>query len=191
MLYNKLGKYSKLTENQKKLIEDNLPYVMWYFRRHNVWDEDDQQDLLYALCRFIHLYDPSRGNITTFINAVFKSRRISVIEHEKTQQEALNRIWLRWGDVLIDDHDPLLLEDTVGNNDYGFDEFESTDLYKRLIEKLKNYPKVTPNDFKIFLAFLETNNMTEVSKMYGISRQRVSQIVIKIRNLIKSKGWLN
>ena len=190
MLYNKTN-HSKLTENQKKLIEDNLSYVFWYFGRHNIKDEDRQQDLLYSLCKCIHLYDPSRGSITTFINAVFSSRRIALYEHEeKTYQENLNKVLLRWSDTVLDGNDPLTLAEIVGNRDYGFDEFESTDLCNRIIEKLKQCPNVTKNDFKVFIAYLTTGNMTEVGKMYGLSRQRVSAQVIKVRNLIKSKNWL-
>lgn len=190
MLYNKTN-HSKLTENQKKLIEDNLSYIFWYFGRHNIKDEDKQQDLLYSLCKYIHLYDPTRGSITTFINAVFNSRRITLYEHEeKTYQENLNKVLLRWSDTILDGHDPLTLADVIGNRDYGFDEFENTDLCNRLIEKLKQCSSITKNDFKIFIAYLTTGNMTEVSKMYGLSRQRVSAQVIKVRNLIKSKNWL-
>ena len=191
MLYNDTGRKSKLTENQKKLIEDNLPYIFWYFNRHNIFDEDKQQDLLYSLCRFIHLYDASRGNITTFINAVFNSRRISLFEHEeKTYQENLNKVLLRWTDVIIDDHDPLTLADVIGNRECGFDDVETNDVINRLLEKLKKHPKVNEDDLKIFIAYLTTGNMSEVAKMYEVSRQRISDRIKKVRNLIKSKGWL-
>ena len=46
-----------LTEEQKKLIEDNMDFVYWWFHKNEIYDEDPQQDYWYAICKHIHLFD--------------------------------------------------------------------------------------------------------------------------------------
>ena len=181
-----------LTDNQRKLIEDNLDYAFYYFNMHNITSEDKRQELLYALCRNIHLYDPSRGTITTFMTTVFESKNYNMYRCEKRLKRILNSLCISLNDVVlpgVDGSENLTVEDIIGNPEIGFDEFETTDLYNYIIKKLSKTKYITPKHVQIFIAYLNTLNQSEVARMYGVSRQTVNTTIQKVRNIIKLKGW--
>lgn len=182
-----------LTEEQKKLIEDNFAYCLFYFSQHNIVDEDKRQKMLYSLCRCIHLYDPNRGTITTFINTVFKSRMIALYNEDKQRKKIFDKLCISLNDSVLSDDEgqPLTWEEIIGNYDATFEDIEYNDFNKYLMRKLEKNKKIKKFDFLLFRAYLETGNQTEVAKMYGISRQAVNEHIMKVRNVIKSKGWLN
>jgi len=185
-------KREKLTDEQRKLIEDNLEDIKTWFYCHNVFDEDQKQDMLYNLCAQIHLYDSSKGTFSTFIDIVNSSRKIKLYYHDNAIFRTLNNIALRLDDVIYTDSNGVnyTIADTIGDYDVNLDKFEETDLCKYVMNKLKHCEQINKEDLKVFIAYVNTGNYGEVAKLFGVSRQRIQQRVVKVRNVIKSKGWM-
>lgn len=185
---------SPLTKEQKELIEKNLNLCYYWFNRHGVKSEDAQQSLLCNLCSYIHLYDPERGAFGTFIEAVFRSKLSALWRYENRKKRAADKINVSLQDVAFASNshgfiDAYTYEDILGDIEHGFDIFEWNDAYKDLMKRL-NESNISKHDFEIFLSYLTTGNQTQVARMNNISRQRVSQIVLKVRDVIKKRGWL-
>ena len=185
-------KRNPLTEEQKKLIEDNLGYIISWFNKFHIYNEDHQQDYLYAVCKYINLYDPSRGAITTFLNAVLISRRSTISRHETNLTESLNKLALRLNDILYeeDDYDPITVADAIMDSYDGFSEFETNEVYKDFLNRLEKEKSITPHQLKVFLTYLQVNNIAEVCRIYNCSRQNIDEIINKVRNKIKKKKLL-
>jgi len=184
-------KRSPLTEEQKKLIEDNLGFIYYWFSLHHVYNEDHQQDLLYYLCSYIHLYDESKGAITTFINAVFVSKKRKIMAEEIAKKTLFDKFAVRFEDVAYigDDGKDITWGEIISYTEDGFSNFEKTEMYNFYINKLKSSSSITPNQLKLFLAYINTGNMKEVARMYDISIQAVSEAIGIVKTKIKREKW--
>lgn len=179
---------SPLTEEQKKLIEDNLDFCYFWMNQHNIISEDRQQSLLTAVCSFIHLYDPKRGAITTFLAAVMGSRNSNLTKQEYSQCRVVNKHSVSINEVISEsDEDELTWEDILGYTEHGFEKFETDDYYKNVLDYVERVANINPNNFKILVAYMNTGNMTEVARMYGCTQQYVSRICREVK--LKIKRW--
>lgn len=180
----------KLTDDQRKLIEDNMDVIYWFFDKLGIYNEDWKQDCFYAICRYIHLYDPTRGSIATFLRAIIISRRNTVYKRERTIKENLNAYALRFEESAYEDDegDTLTWGDIIGNVDEGFNKLEDRDLYNRFMDDLCKSTNITKSQFKNFVAYINLGNFEEVGRLYGTSRQAVQQSVDRVREKLRRKN---
>lgn len=183
----------KLTESQKKLIEDNLPFCYFYFQQHQIYSEDRQQALLESLCYNIHLYDSSRGTITTFITQVFQSKFSNLRRSEQTdKRKANNNAKLLSTPIYrneVDDSE-MTLEDTLIAIEDGIDKVENQMLIDNVFKNLSLDKTISERDVKLFLTYLDTQNYTFVGKLFGISTQRVNEIVDNIKKKLVHMNYI-
>lgn len=182
-----------LSEQEQKLIEENLGFMYYWFNLYKVYDEDRQQDMLYNLCKRIHLFNPDKGKITTFISTVNLSRLKQQSNESKSNREQFRKNIASLNNTLFAGYNEdvdLTLEDVVGSYCMDFDYIDNSDLISTIVEKLSHHNKYTQRDIEIFRECLLTGNQAEVAKMYGISRERVRQIFDRVVKTIKLKKWV-
>ena len=180
----------KLTDEQAKLIEDNMDFIRWCFKRFNVNNEDWQQDCLYGICKFIHLYDPERGSIASFLREVILSRICTIYKRDNTKKENLNTYAVRFEDTAYEDSDgdTLTYYDVVGSEDESFDKIGDRDLYYKFLEDLCNDKRITKKQFNNFVAYINLGDYEQVGKLYGYSRQAAYDAAERVRKKIKHKN---
>lgn len=177
---------SKLTDEQKKLIEDNLPFMYWWFEKHHVYDEDTIQDLLYNFCALIHLYDPKRGAITTFIDTLNRSK-ICKLWKKDFRKQTIEKFMVG----LTDSYDPShTWQEVIGDVDCNLVKYEEENFADYLFSRIKTSGKVKKKDLNILNTYLDTGNMAAAGRLLGVTRQQVSKTIIKIRKEIINSGWL-
>lgn len=179
---------SPLTEEQKKLIEDNLDFCYYWMNLHGIKNEDRQQSLLTAICSYIHLYDPEKGAITTFMSSVMSSRNKSLNQREYSNCRVIDKYSVSINDEVSNlDENCLTWEDILVYSEEGFEKFETDDYYKNVINYVERVAKISPKNLKILIAYMNTGNMKEVARMYGCTHQNVSRICREVK--LKLKRW--
>jgi len=176
-----------LTEQQKKLIEDNLDFVYWWFNQLGIYDEDRRQDYLYAICKHIHLFDPSRGTIAAFFRAILSSKRLSIYTADKTINKTMERLNISLSDIAVkfDGGEVLTWEEILGRTDVNISEFEDNDFFNKFVEDIKKKDGITKHQLDIFLTYLNMGNQTEVAKIFGTTRSNISEAINRVRATLK------
>jgi len=185
---------NKLTEEQKKLIEDNLPFMYWWFERHHIYNEDTQQDLLYNFCALIHLYDLERGAITTFIDVLNRSK-IGKLWKRDNQRQAFEKFAVCLDDYVFSDasdskDSSYTWQETIGDFDFNLDRYENKEFCNFILNKIKEDKKLKKKDKDILDAYINIGNMSAVGRMFGVTRQQILHILVKIRKEVIINGWL-
>lgn len=182
---------NRLTEEQKKLIEDNLPFMYWWFNTHHIYNEDTQQDLLFNLCALIHLYDPERASITTFIDMINKSKIGKLWKHDvKNQMIEKFVAGLDENAYSNNEDSSYTWQELVGDIDSAIDKFEEKDLCKYLLGKLKESKRIKQKDYDLFVAYINIGNQAAVARMFKVTQYQITKTIIKIRKEIIANGWL-
>lgn len=73
----KKKEYLPLTDDQKKLVEDNHNLIYWYCNKNNLPVEDYYDMLAIELCKAVQTYDPTKSKISTYIYQYFWHRHVS------------------------------------------------------------------------------------------------------------------
>jgi RNA polymerase sporulation-specific sigma factor len=96
----------KLTKEQLKLLEENLPFVTYVAKKYfSKTDFDRNRDLIqegiYAMAKAIPNYDPKKGKITTYMwptidghlkrYALYQDRLIPIPHQKHLKQKTLNK----------------------------------------------------------------------------------------------------
>ena len=179
---------NKLTEEQKRLIENNLDFCYYWMNLHNIKDEDVQQSLLASVCSFIHLYDPNRGTITTFLSTVLNGAISKLIRKENTQSRIGDKYSVNIEDVISESNDDTLTwGDIIEYKETGFEQFEAEDYCNDLIKYVKKITKMNPKKIDMLIDYINIGNMAEVAKMYGCTHQNVSRVCNEVK--LKLKIW--
>lgn len=183
-----------LTGEQKKLIEDNLPFMYWWFDRHHIYNEDTQQDLLYNLCALIHLYDPKRGAITTFIDILNKSK-INKLWKKDVRKQVFEKFTVGLDDYVFPNisesfESSYTWQETIGDIDNNLDGYEEKDFANYLLTKIHESKRITKREQDILNAYLDIGNMAAVARMFNVSRQYISRVIVKVRKEIMINNWL-
>lgn len=177
-----------LTEEQKQLIEDNLPFCYYWFSRHNVYSEDAQQSMLLKLCDHIHMYDSAKGAITTFIGVVFQSKLIADYKAEHADKRIANKLALYLDDPLYqnEDGEDFTIQDAIEVMEKGYDQLEAQMIVANICKNIKKDFAITRTDVELFLTWVETRNYTFCSKLYNIPKSKVEFKIKQLYRIIRA-----
>ena len=153
-------RFSMMTEEQKKLAEDNINLVYSFIYKNNI-PRDDIDEYFVYYCEAIILYDPNISAISTFIWLYLKNK---YLRYRKQQIES----------VLLD-------EETTIDYFNKADSFSMEESFS-FKEELKEFLDTIREKKKkiIFLLYLNGYNYAEIGKMMNHSRQNIQIIVSSI-----------
>ena len=176
-----------LTEEQRKLIEENLPFCYYWFKLHNIYNEDTQQALLLNVCNFIHLYNPAHGKITTFIGTILQSRFYSLYKEEHADKRIANTeaTYLDTPLYIGKDDSIVTLSDTYPIMEKGFDQIEAQMIIANICKNLKEDAAITPENIELFYAWMYSRNYTFCSKLFNMPKNKVEITIKKIYKIIR------
>lgn len=162
-----------MTKQQEQFFEENMNLVYYTIRRYyskHINDDDIIQEGMIGLYRAVMDYDPEKGQFST--HAVHKIRGAI--------SQAIKIITRRAPTVSLDG-----MRDNYEDGEYTLDQFivgspdEGYTDWTPLMKKLTDQEKVVLN------GLIEGNTQSDMARVMGVSRQRVEQIMRKIK-----KKWL-
>lgn len=174
-----------MTEEQKKLVEENMKLVYFTLRRYYPWllqDEDARSVGMIGLMVAAQNWEPSRGKFSTFAVKVIKREIFN--EWRKTQtkgrDEKANRYYecaqkaaqLAAGEQNPNDAGYLSIWNMLASPEDVAKECEvRIDLQKALA-------KLPPRHVEILkLHYVEKMKLDDIGELYGMSRQRAHEVV--------------
>lgn len=175
----------KSKDEAEKLFEENLglPYfvLLRYFPKYRD-DEDMLQVALIAAWEAIRDYDKERASVSSLIVVAVRNALLTEIRSRKRQKRSKDN--------------EISMEDTLPNtNIRGDKELKvcdklAADLYEDEIEEKIDtndlistvFRDLTQRNRQIFQMFLSGFSLKEIGDQYGITRQRVNQVIKTIRS---------
>lgn len=152
----------KLTEEQKKVVEENHNLIYWYATqksaKHIEYLNVYYDVLAIELCKSAIHYDPSRGSFSNY----FKLRADSAVYKEYRKTLAKKR-----------DGVEVELRDTTTNVGVGGIDELLDELY------LKDW--INDSDSEILKLRLQGMNQTQIAEIVGVSQAQVSRTLIKLK----------
>ena len=174
-----------MTEEQKKLVEENMNLVYFTLSRYYPWllqDEDVRSVGMIGLMIAAQNWEPSRGKFSTFAVKVIK-REISN-EWRKTQTKGRDEKTNRYYECAQKAAQFVGREQNT--NDIGDLSIwnllaSPEDVAKECEERIdlqKALAKLTPRHVEILkLHYVEKMKLDDIGKLYGMSRQRAHEII--------------
>ena len=79
-----------LTEEQKRLVEENHNLIYWYCHKYNLDIEEYYGLFAIELCRAVQLYDPTKSKIATYIIKAFWNKHVNYDKGKKRNKRKAN-----------------------------------------------------------------------------------------------------
>lgn len=79
-----------LTEEQKRLVEENHNLIYWYCHKYNLNIEEYYGLFAIELCKAVQSYDSTKSKITTYVLKAFWNKHINWERRKKTNKRKAN-----------------------------------------------------------------------------------------------------
>lgn len=175
---------TKLTEEQKALIEDNIKLVYAYCAKRKLDVDEYFGVLAEALCTAVRYYDPSKSKLSTYVYQCFGMKLI--IDHRNSttmsRDASKNNISVIPLDIDIQDSDgqPMPLADVITDNNDDTATVDLIDLVEHCIAPYNDRYK------RIVWLMIDGYPGYEIAKMVGVSPSYVSAVLYRFRNRFRS-----
>ena len=167
----------RLTDEQKKLVEDNHNLIYFTIHKYNLDIEEYYDILALALCRAAINYDINKGTtFSTYAISAMKGAFLQEIRKSKAQRRSGTCISIN--DVVYDnngDDSSITLEDMLTN---GLDVFDESILldFTKLNDKLRRI---------LWLSYCGYTQK-EIADIIGITQAQVSRDLKKAKKLLEN-----
>lgn len=198
-------KYPRLTDEQREMVEKNLPFVTYvakkYFSKTDyIKNQDILQEGVEAMIKAVPKYDPTKGKITTYLFPTIDGHlkrfsryqdRIIPIPHQKhlkpetmaKAENAKNLLSLDYEYSSPNEESDYTLKSIIPDeNTPDADNIINDISIRKAIESLEWREKIV-----IIYRFLLDLNQTHIGKLMGLSQVHVHRIEKKgLANMKKS-----
>lgn len=79
-----------LTEEQKRIVEENHNLIYWYCNKYNLDIEEYYGLFAIELCKAVQSYDPTKSKISTYIIRAFWNKHVNYDKRKKTNKRKAN-----------------------------------------------------------------------------------------------------
>lgn len=192
----RLHKRHYLTENKKKIVEDNMNFLWFYYKKCIVpkckklcfIEQDDIIDCLYwGICKAADAYNPDKGAFTTICKWYFRGEISDYLRKRKLYYSRFELTPFGYNDVQNNNYD----------NPLQFLVDDRSDVCEKLsfedINCIFKEAELTCQEKKVLIDYYKHDlTYKEISIAIGCSREKVRQIAIgaieKVREYINKKG---
>ena len=169
----------KLTEEQKKLVEDNHNLIYSYARKKHISSEKWYDVLAIGLCKAARSFDPNKGKFSTWCYRFFDNEIRTCWNNANKKSKIPESAILAYDTVISN-------EDTSQNESY-INCFSDTKAYEDIVHSTMMLDIV--NDMSdiekyVFELILYGYNQQEIATEVGRTRQSVGKIVNGIRRKV-------
>ena len=166
----------KLTEEQKKLVEENHGLIYGFAKRYNIPVEDYYGVLAKGLCMAAYHYDPSKCSFSTY--AYLCMNTVMHVEHRKT----LRKSEIPQGNIFHYEN-AWQLSDLIPTNEKTENKVIDKISYENLTSLLNDI--LNDKDKEVLSYILNGLTMREIAKIEGTSHQAIHNRMKKIREKVK------
>ena len=182
-----------LTDEQKKLIEENLNCIyaaVWKYCK--TADDDISQDAVLAVCKSIDKFNPEKGTFATWVYTVVRNMVIRKIEYANRPARSLMKTVPFYVET---EEGEMEISDFIGFDEQGFDDINSEIDCKHFFEKLDTARKgLNSTENKMLDKMIELEGKatpTSLAKELNCSKQNIYVArQIMGRKLYKAKKFL-
>lgn len=170
-----------LTSVQQKLVEDNHNLIYGVAHKNKINLDEYYDVLAIGLCKAAMQYDESKGQFSTFAYQTMLSEYLGVLRHNKIKSAVPENMIVSMN-VKIDNESetPISLVDTIPSCDDTETSITLKDYLEFLYSKLDRQ-----QDKDIFMLLAGGMSQTEIAESFGVSRQRVGQMLNRIRKKLE------
>lgn len=171
-----------MTDEHRKLIEENYNIFYEFFHKRNIYDEDIQQECVERVCENIDRFDETRGKISTFMFSVCDSAvahhiRFNNRHKRNTFENPTFSLYLTlYGD---EESSNFTYEDMIASEEDSINNFINTDHYLKFIEHLKKV--LSKKEFDTLDEYIKGKTFEEISNKFGVTKQCVNFNLQKAR----------
>lgn len=151
---------------------------------------DFEQELWLFCLRKLHLHDPRRGKLSTFLDRVLRNEVINMIEKWNTDKRTNERRAMRWDDP-VSEAESLTLEEVYSHENYfgetGFGprpESESLDVDTQVQLAIRRLPA----DLQQVAVVLMSSSVSEAARKLGIPRATLYGKLSQIEKVLAEAG---
>ena len=170
-----------LTEEQKRLVEENHNLIYWYCHKYNLDIEEYYGLFAIELCRAVQLYDPTKSKIATYIIKAFWNKHVNFEKRKKRNKRKANEDTISIDQDFGQDGEEAKLSDFLTNGKSVEDEIIMIPLSELGLEdKLMSVVRLR----------LENPNITqqEMADKLGVSQSQVGRYLKSAERKIK-EAW--
>lgn len=166
-----------LSEEQKKLVEDNVRLVSLILTKNGIrWNEDVFQSGCHGLCKAAMTFDPSKGfAFSTYASrCIWTSIAMYYRYHNRDMEKASVTLSLDY-EMGGPDGSTMSLSDIIPDGDILVDErVYRDDVKSKFVEFLETIPE---RDKKIMLSYLAGETQGTISRVWGYSQSYICRII--------------
>lgn len=166
----------KLTEEQKKLVEENHNLIYWFAKKYHVPIEDYYDVLAQGLCMAAYHYDPSKCSFSTYAYLCMNTEMH--VEYRKT----LRKSEIPQGNIFHYEN-AWQLSDLIPTNEKTENKVIDKISYENLISLLNDI--LNDKDKEVLTHIVNGLTMREIAKIEGTSHQAIHNRMKKIREKVK------
>ena len=166
----------KLTEEQKKLVEENHSLIYWFAKKYHVPIEEYYDVLAQGLCMAAYHYDPSKCSFSTYAYLCMNTEMH--VEYRKT----LRKSEIPQGNIFHYEN-AWQLSDLIPTNEKTENKVIDRISYENLISLLNDI--LNDKDKEVLNYILNGLTMREIAKIEGTSHQAIHNRMKKIREKVK------
>ena len=166
----------KLTEEQKKLVEENHNLIYWFAKKYHISIEEYYDVLAQGLCMAAYHYDPSKCSFSTYAYLCMNTEMH--VEYRKT----LRKSEIPQGNIFHYEN-AWQLSDLIPTNEKTENKVIDRISYENLISLLNDI--LNDKDKEVLSYILNGLTMREIAKIEGTSHQAIHNRMKKIREKVK------
>lgn len=173
-----------MTEEQKRLAEDNHELIFGYMRKYRL-DEESYGILALSLCQAAQTYDNEKAAFSTYAYSSMRLNMQRDWRKEKAQRRGGGQMVLSLDYGYKGSEKECNLNNVVG---------EETDMETKLIEKeiIKEAivflrEKLSEEDLEIFAMYLEGMKQREIGAKCGKTSAAVSKKILNTKALLRTQ----
>lgn len=166
----------KLTEEQKKLVEENHSLIYWFAKKYHVPIEEYYDVLAQGLCMAAYHYDPSKCSFSTYAYLCMNTEMH--VEYRKT----LRKSEIPQGNIFHYEN-AWQLSDLIPTNEKTENKVIDKISYENLTSLLNDI--LNDKDKEVLSYILNGLTMREIAKIEGTSHQAIHNRMKKIREKVK------
>ena len=166
----------KLTEEQKKVVEENHNLIYWFAKKYHVPIEEYYDVLAQGLCMAAYHYDPSKCSFSTYAYLCMNTEMH--VEYRKT----LRKSEIPQGNIFHYEN-AWQLSDLIPTNEKTENKVIDKISYENLISLLNDI--LNDKDKEVLNYILNGLTMREIAKIEGTSHQAIHNRMKKIREKVK------